>query len=337
MHLLTVGADELPALMAASTPVATPPLRVDRPHGTHVRYVQGPDENDIGGAGCRCEPCREAANTYERDRRQRIEPAYVPAGPARQHLAWLREQGVGLKQVAKRAGVAHGTLSKLVYGDPARGMPPSRRVCKATLDAILAIRPADGADGSRVPAGPTLALVDRLVAAGVPKARIAEHLGQRGPGLQLGRSFVTRRNAVLVRRMADELERGELVTVRRSRHGATIVAPKVEPPEPTVSDAGDQYDQVLLGLVELLEQRIDNRSWHADAACRGRPTWLWFPGRGDHDAVARAKKVCGACLVRSECLDAHLSERDGIYGGLSARERALVRSDRPALVRTAAT
>lgn len=327
MRLPTVGADELPALMATSVPVTAPPLRTDRPHGTHVRYVQGPDENDIGGAGCRCEPCREAANAYERTRRQRIEPAYVPAGPARQHLAWLRDQDVGLKQVAKRAGVAHGTLSKLVYGDPTRGMPPSRRVRKATLDAILAVRPADGADGSRVPAGPTLALVERLVAAGVQKARIAERLGQRGPGLQLGQSFVTRRNATLVRRMADELDRGELVTIRRSRHGATVVAPKVEPTEPATDDS-DEYDRVLLELVELLEQRIDNRSWHADAACRGRPTWLWFPGRGDHDAVARAKKVCGACTVRSECLDAHLGDRDGIYGGLTARERRQVRSER---------
>jgi hypothetical protein len=72
-----------------------------REHGTHARYVVD---------RCRCDRCRAATREYERERRARIEPAYVSAGPARRHVEELRAAGVGLKQVAKAAGLPHGTL-----------------------------------------------------------------------------------------------------------------------------------------------------------------------------------------------------------------------------------
>jgi hypothetical protein len=263
-----------------------------REHGTHARYVVD---------RCRCDRCRAATREYERKRRARIEPAYVAAGPARRHVEELRAAGVGLKQVAKAAGLPHGTLSKLIYGDSARGMAPSKRVRPATAERILAVTPADIADGARVPAGPTWEHVERLVAAGVPRVRIAERIGQTR-ALQLGRQWVQARHAREIAAMAAEL------------------AP-VEP-----ADLVDDRDRITLALVEMLEDRIDQAEWRAEAACQGRPTWMWFPARGDSATLRAAKRVCGACLVRDDCLTANLHQRDGVYGGLSARERRALRS-----------
>lgn len=184
-----------------------------RPHGTYVKYVV---------ERCTCEPCRAANRAYELRRQHAIHRPdevwlpYVPAGRARAHVAELRAAGVGLKQVAKASGLPHGGLSKLVYGDPARGMAPSRRIRPTTEAAILAVTVAAVADGGRVPAGPTWALLDDLIARGFTKTWLAGQLGQKGPALQLSRNLVSGRH---VRAVADLHARLESVTGpgRRSR------------------------------------------------------------------------------------------------------------------------
>lgn len=70
-------------------------------------------------------------------------------------------------------------------------------------------------------------------------------------------------------------------------------------------------------------------SWHARAACRGPGGSLFYPpmhaeSRSARDArERRAKAVCGACPVRTECLAHALRIRDqhGIWGGLNEHER----------------
>lgn len=86
------------------------------------------------------------------------------------------------------------------------------------------------------------------------------------------------------------------------------------------------YVSATLVRAELLEERID-QTWRTQAACRNRPPWMWFPARGDHETMAAAKKVCAACFVRVECLAANLDKKEGVYGGLSARERRTIRSE----------
>jgi hypothetical protein len=298
-----------------------------RDHGTHACYVFGPDPGGDTANGCRCEPCRVASREYNRDARNRIVPAYVSAGPARAHLAFLAEEGIGLKSVAKITGLSHGALTKLVYGDRARGSAPSKRVRPSTAERVLAVTPADAPGGTREPAGPVWDLIDRLVAAGVPKVRIAERIGQKGPGLQLGRGFVNRRHARTIRTMAAELAAGTLVTVRRSRHGDRAFTPNAVLPDV----AFDQIDHdLLLEFTETLEARIDNRPWHREAACRNRPAWMWFPARGDMRTLTAAKRICGACLVRARCLEVHIGEREGVFGGLSAHERRALRGQEAA-------
>jgi WhiB family transcriptional regulator, redox-sensing transcriptional regulator len=69
------------------------------------------------------------------------------------------------------------------------------------------------------------------------------------------------------------------------------------------------------------------RDWRAAAACRLVDPELFFPisnsGPSLHLAT-RAKAVCAACEVQSECLAFALRTRQnhGIWGGLTEDERA---------------
>jgi WhiB family transcriptional regulator, redox-sensing transcriptional regulator len=69
--------------------------------------------------------------------------------------------------------------------------------------------------------------------------------------------------------------------------------------------------------------------WRTRAACAGLDGELFFPigevSVSDRRAIAAAKAVCARCPVTVECLDFALKQRcDGVYGGLTARERDVV-------------
>lgn len=274
------------------------------PHGTNARYALN---------RCRCDECREARRQYEHERSSRIEPAFVGADPARQHVRELMAAGVGLKQIAKISQVPHGTLWKLIYGVKGRG--PSKRVRKVTQDRLLAVTPRDRAGGARIDAAPTWALIDEMVAAGVPKVRIAQHIGQQGPGLQLSRRLVTGRNATAVADLHRRWRDGKLQLARHDRHGNSRVAV----PPPAERGKAD-ISELLLELAEIVEER-NEQSWRTSAACRSRPTYLWFPTRGDTRTAEKAMQICKACIVRDQCRAANIDKRDGIYGALSGKAR----------------
>lgn len=67
--------------------------------------------------------------------------------------------------------------------------------------------------------------------------------------------------------------------------------------------------------------------WREDAECapgRGHHPDLWF------DNPRQAKRVCLSCPVRTECLSWALtmSNLDGVAGGLTERERRVIRGRR---------
>ena len=274
---------------------------------------------------CRCDECKAANSAYGRERALGVDVPYVGADPVRKHIAELAAAGVGLKQVAKVSGVSHGALWKIVYGVPERG--PSKRVRKATADAILAVTPRDAADGAKVPAGPTWTLIDEMIAAGVPKVRIAEAIGQTGPGLQLGRLAVSARQARAVHGLHTMWRYGQIVFVRRDSHGGEYGATPPPPPDPIeVARQRHALREELYGeLAEILEERIA-RPWRSSAACADRPTHLFFPARGDSRAVAAARRICRSCTVRAECLEANLHQPDGIYGDTTPKQRRALRA-----------
>jgi WhiB family redox-sensing transcriptional regulator len=69
-------------------------------------------------------------------------------------------------------------------------------------------------------------------------------------------------------------------------------------------------------------------AWRVDAACNGLDPDLFFPEKGETSKPA--KQVCAGCPVKAECLSmaVELNLSFGIFGGLSARERRVVRRER---------
>lgn len=63
-------------------------------------------------------------------------------------------------------------------------------------------------------------------------------------------------------------------------------------------------------------------------SCRGMDPDVFFPDRGE--SLAPAKQVCAECIVRDECLEFALDNRErfGVWGGTSERERRRLRRAR---------
>lgn len=63
---------------------------------------------------------------------------------------------------------------------------------------------------------------------------------------------------------------------------------------------------------------------------------IFFPERGEILQYREAILICEGCPVRSECLEANIGERVGIWGGTTGRERKRIRvsakSDAPIIV-----
>jgi len=83
-------------------------------------------------------------------------------------------------------------------------------------------------------------------------------------------------------------------------------------------------------LVEMLLVKPEQRVWQRQANCMGVDPDLFFPERGA--STREAKEVCRGCVVREDCLEFALtnSEKFGIWGGLSERERRRIRRRRSA-------
>ena len=82
-----------------------------------------------------------------------------------------------------------------------------------------------------------------------------------------------------------------------------------------------------MALQALFDTGLD-RSWQRRANCMGVDPELFFPERGA--STREAKEVCRGCVVRVECLEFAIanSEKFGIWGGMSERERRRVRRAR---------
>lgn len=146
-----------------------------RDHGTRSRYVAD---------RCRCEPCTAANRDYHRSNERRrahasANPArqyLVDAEPARQHVHSLQAAGMGWRRIATQAGVGGTVVKKLVWGDPARGQAPAKRLRPETAQRLLAVR-LMRADHARVPSIGTQRRLRALVALGWSQSKLATELG----------------------------------------------------------------------------------------------------------------------------------------------------------------
>jgi WhiB family redox-sensing transcriptional regulator len=83
---------------------------------------------------------------------------------------------------------------------------------------------------------------------------------------------------------------------------------------------------VFTQLLEILGSH--ELAWQDLANCRGADPDLFFPERGA--STRAAKGICGECTVKADCLEFAIvsSEKFGIWGGLSERERRKIRRER---------
>lgn len=80
-------------------------------------------------------------------------------------------------------------------------------------------------------------------------------------------------------------------------------------------------------LRRLFALTVQVGDWVTDAACRGMDPDLFFPDRGEVDSAAKARAVCESCPVIDACRSYAVAanERDGIWGGLSEKQRRRLR------------
>jgi hypothetical protein len=294
-----------------------------REHGTRAKYTVDK---------CRCDECRRACAEYERERTARIAPAYVLATPARDHVRHLMELGMGHKRVAEVSGVTPSVVAALLYGKKVgdRHRAPTRRIRPETAAALLAVDFAPNG-GAYVDATEMWRQVEEMVAAGIPRTRIAERVGASIHNFYRRYETARAHRVRAVAEMYGEFTGGTLVTVRRHRHGdrtLTFDAIEHERDERLV----DEYRRAVGRIAEVFEQRNAQAHWRKDAACTGRPAWMWFPARGDVKTYKAAVRICRSCVVRQQCLEANLHERDGIFGGLGSGARQDIRAARNAEV-----
>jgi WhiB family redox-sensing transcriptional regulator len=93
--------------------------------------------------------------------------------------------------------------------------------------------------------------------------------------------------------------------------------------EPTGHGVLDDLLDDLYGCVE--QEQEQEQDWQERALCAQTDPEAFFPEKGG--STREAKKICGGCEVRAECLEYALAhdERFGIWGGLSERERRRLR------------
>jgi WhiB family redox-sensing transcriptional regulator len=87
-------------------------------------------------------------------------------------------------------------------------------------------------------------------------------------------------------------------------------------------------DPVELGVPGIRRRTAsedDPLAWQTESLCAQTDPEAFFPEKGG--STRDAKKICGSCEVKAECLEYALQndERFGIWGGLSERERRKLR------------
>jgi transcriptional regulator with XRE-family HTH domain len=198
------------------------------PCGTRVAYRRG----------CRCPACRAAERDYARQVARlkaygRWQP-FTDAAPVRAHVRHLMGYGIGAIRIAALAGVSGSTVVHLLYGDPARGEPPGRRIRPAAAERLLAIHPVPQnlAATAAVDATGTRRRLQALTAGGWSGRTLAARLPMEPAHLNRilrGRPTVAAATAGRVRQLYNQLwdqpppehGRGQRISAAKARSHAT--------------------------------------------------------------------------------------------------------------------
>lgn len=183
-------------------------------HGTISRYKKR----------CRCEPCRAAWSTYNKNRlRQQAYGRWRPfedATAAREHLLQLRASDMGLRRVAELSGIPFQMLGRIRSGKTTSVRP-------ATMFRIMAVQPGSVAGGTPIDGTGTRRRIQSLVAVGWSVDAVAVTAGVSNWALHrcLREELTTARTATLVRAAYDQMwdtcppvgTKGQRIVAARSR------------------------------------------------------------------------------------------------------------------------
>lgn len=102
-----------------------------------------------------------------------------------------------------------------------------------------------------------------------------------------------------------------------------------DPVRPAPANLGSEVAPFSTLIVRRRRGANGLLNWFQQAACKGKTDPFFSSHPGD---VARARKLCGDCPVRSECLDLAMSDLNlqGVWAGLTAQERQKLRWGRVA-------
>lgn len=76
-----------------------------------------------------------------------------------------------------------------------------------------------------------------------------------------------------------------------------------------------------------MDLELDPDFWREGAACFDHPEVDFFAAPDSSVELTRAKALCAGCSVREQCLvfAIETNQPDGVWGGLTAKERMRVR------------
>lgn len=277
-----------------------------RAHGTRNRYVWGPDESNVPGRGCRCEPCTRASRATENHRTRMITYGrwrpFVDAEAAREHLRMLGRNGIGWRRAARLAGLNTSVVSRILFDTANR--PRSRRIRPETEAAILSVRPSLNtlADSAIIDATGTRRRLQALVACGWTKRHLAGRLGmtESNLGTLIRGGNVTAAKARAAAALYDELwDRRPPETTRHERTSASKARNHARARGWAPPGAWD-------------DERID------DPAAGPAEGWRREGRRGGAVLAAEARELFGFGLTRAQA-----AERLGV--ALNTLEKTLAR------------
>lgn len=132
--------------------------------------------------GCRCYACARAHSEYNASIRTAKNAGtwqpFVDTQPVREHLLMLSRYGIGFRRAAYLAGVPTVVVSRILFGLPSRGRPPSRKIRPDAAEALLRVRPTPqlAADRGRIDATGYLRRMRALVALGFSRPYLCSRL-----------------------------------------------------------------------------------------------------------------------------------------------------------------
>jgi hypothetical protein len=148
--------------------------------------------------GCKCPDCTAANRRYITGYRGELQRAPVDLAVAQLHISRLRDQRLGLRQIAKQAGVTRYVVRRILQSKPGY-----RR--STTLTKLLAAQPVI-APRALVPALPTWRIVKWLESEGFSRPRIAALIGLAGGKPIILRKRYTMRVVARLRRLKRHYE-----------------------------------------------------------------------------------------------------------------------------------